>query len=52
MKADNDRLTLRERLILRILLFIVDWLAKSCDEIKNFEIDKILEEFGIKEKLQ
>lgn len=50
MKADIDRLTLRERLILRILLFIVDWLAKSCDEINRFEIGKILEEFEIKEK--
>jgi hypothetical protein len=50
MKADNDRLTLRERLILRILLFIVDWLARSCEEIHTFEIDRILEEFGIKEK--
>ena len=52
MKADNDRLTLRERLILRILLFIVDWLARGCEEIHTFEIDRILEEFGIKEKQQ
>ena len=50
MKADKDRFTLRERLILRILLFIVDWLAKSCDEINRFEISNILEEFEIKEK--
>ena len=50
MKADIDRLSLRERLILRILFFIVDWLAKSCEEIHNFEIGEIIKEFGIREK--
>lgn len=46
----NERLSLREKLILRILLFIVDWLSRSCDDIHNFEIGKIMEEFEIKDR--
>lgn len=48
--ADKERLSLREKLILRILLFIVDWLSRSCEDIHNFEIGKIMEEFELKDK--
>lgn len=46
----KDALSLKERLILRILLFIVDWLSRSCDDIHNFEIGRIMEEFDIRSK--
>lgn len=46
----KDNLSLKERLILRILLFIVDWLSRSCDDIHNFEIGQIMEEFEIRKK--
>jgi len=46
----KDNLSLKERLILRILLFIVDWLSRSCDDIHNFEIRQIVEEFEIRKK--
>ena len=50
MVEKKEHLSLRERLILRILLFIVDWLSRSCDDIHNFEIGRIMEEFDIKDK--
>ena len=46
----QDRFTLKERLILRILLFIVDWLSRSSEDIHTFEIGKIMEEFELKDK--
>ena len=48
--SNTERLTLKERLILRILLFIVQWLARSCEDIHNFEIGQIMEEFEIQRK--
>ena len=50
MKDKKEHLSLRERLILRILLFIVDWLSRSCEDIHNFEIGRIMEEFEIRDK--
>ncbi len=47
---DNDRLTLRERLILRIMLYIVYWLSKDIKGFSPFDIERIMEEFNIKEK--
>lgn len=49
MTEKKEHLSLRERLILRILLFIADWLSRSCDDIHNFEIGRIMEEFDIKD---
>ena len=48
--TDKDRFTLRERLILRILLFIVDWLSRSSKDIHNFEISHIMKEFELKKE--
>lgn len=45
---DKDKFSLREKLILRILLFIVDWLSRSSKDIHNFEISHIMEEFELK----
>ena len=45
----RDVLSLKERLVLRVLFFIVDWLGRDIKEFNNFKVSKIMEEFSITE---
>jgi hypothetical protein len=46
----QDVLTLKERLVLRVLFFIVDWLGQDIKDLHTFKVSQIMEEFSITER--
>jgi hypothetical protein len=46
----QDVLTLKERLVLRVLFFIVDWLGRDIKDFHNFRVSEIMEEFSISKR--
>ena len=47
---ENNRLTVRERLVIHLVLFLIQMISINCPSIYNFEMDNLKEQ--IKEELK
>lgn len=47
---ENNRLTVRERLVIHLVLFLMQMISRHCPSIYNFEMDNLKEQ--IKEELK